>query len=31
MLTTDGDIYLTYLVVTVVSFGVAAYMLKKNS
>jgi len=28
---TNGDIFLTYLIVTAVAFGVAAYMLKKNS
>jgi len=27
----DAEIYLTYLIVTIVAFGVAGYMLKKNS
>jgi len=26
-----GEIFLTYLIVTIVAFGVAGYMLKKNS
>ena len=26
-----GEIFITYAVVTIVAFGVAAYMLKKNS
>jgi hypothetical protein len=30
MLTT-GEIIITYLIVTAVAFGVAGYMLKKNS
>ena len=30
MLTT-GEIFVTYLIVACVAFGVAAYMLKKNS
>jgi len=28
---TNGEIFITYLIVTAVAFGVAAYMLKKNS
>ena len=27
----DTEIFITYLVVTIVAFGVAGYMLKKNS
>ena len=28
---TTGDIFITYLIVAIVAFGVAGYMLKKNS
>jgi hypothetical protein len=28
---TDGEIVVTYIVVTIVAFGIAAFMLKKNS
>ena len=27
----DAEIYITYLVVAIVAFGVAGYILKKNS
>ena len=28
---TTGEIFFTYLIVAIVAFGVAGYMLKKNS
>ena len=28
---TTGEIFITYVIVAIVAFGVAGYMLKKNS